>query len=107
MKIYPLFIPHQVCPFQCVFCNQVEITNTQRPHFQDFDEDLTAFCRKHRDKKKEIAFFGGTLLESVTWPKVVPAVIRPRQKVMVLIYLIPNYLVEIFIILGLWQQANI
>lgn len=60
MKIYPLFIPHQGCPFQCVFCNQIEITKTKRPHFADFEHDLKAFCHKHVDKKKEIAFFGGT-----------------------------------------------
>jgi len=60
MKIYPIFIPHQGCPFQCVFCNQVEITKTKRPHFEDFAYDLKAFCLKHHDMKKEIAFFGGT-----------------------------------------------
>lgn len=60
MKIYPLFIPHQGCPFQCVFCNQVEITKTTRPHFTDFEDDLKAFCKKHSAQTKEIAFFGGT-----------------------------------------------
>jgi len=60
MKIFPLFIPHQGCPFQCVFCNQIEITKTTRPHLKDFEADLKEFCKKHADKQKEIAFFGGT-----------------------------------------------
>ena len=29
MLIVPIFIPHEGCPYRCVFCSQVDITGTQ------------------------------------------------------------------------------
>ena len=29
MLIVPIFIPHEGCPYRCVFCSQVDITGTR------------------------------------------------------------------------------
>lgn len=60
MKILPLFIPHQGCPFSCIYCNQYTITSTEQNDLQDFKQLIDNFCRKNLYKDKEIAFFGGT-----------------------------------------------
>jgi histone acetyltransferase (RNA polymerase elongator complex component) len=64
--IIPIFIPHQGCPHQCVFCNQNAITASavapltsatvasQIEHYLGF--------RRHRRQQTEIAFFGGNFL---------------------------------------------
>lgn len=67
MTIVPVFIPHQGCPHQCVFCNQHAITGNHAP------ERLTEKAVKgrietflshshHRGKRVQIAFFGGNFL---------------------------------------------
>lgn len=60
MKILPLFIPHQGCPFQCIYCNQHTITKTDNLDLYDFKILIDNFCRKNKETNKEIAFFGGT-----------------------------------------------
>lgn len=63
--IVPIFIPHQGCPYRCVFCNQNEISGAERKG--DLDRLETAFqtCLKSRPLDelpaiREAAFYGGT-----------------------------------------------
>ena len=60
MKIFPVFIPHQGCPYQCIYCNQHSITRSKLPDIEKIETEITAFCRKNISEEKEIAFFGGT-----------------------------------------------
>ena len=60
MKILPVFIPHLGCPFNCVYCNQHQITKTADADFSNLAIQIESFCNYHKDIKKEIAFFGGT-----------------------------------------------
>ena len=63
MKIIPIFVPHEGCPNNCVFCNQRRITgqksitangeyvrNTVEEYIETIDKDTNT----------EIAFFGGS-----------------------------------------------
>ena len=67
MKIFPVFIPHQGCPFQCIYCNQHSITRSKLPDIEKIEPEIAAFCRKNQTEEKEIAFFGGTFT-SMTKP---------------------------------------
>lgn len=58
--IYPIFISHLGCPFKCVFCDQVQITNTQAIDWETTFNDVNKFINKNKDEYKEIAFFGGS-----------------------------------------------
>ena len=64
--IIPIFLPHAGCPHQCVFCNQVPITGTER-HVLEPGE-VRHQIRKYLGYQKEnrpsvqIAFFGGNFL---------------------------------------------
>jgi len=60
MRILPLFIPHQGCPFNCIYCNQFSITQSREVSLSFFQECIEGFCKKNITKEKEIAFFGGT-----------------------------------------------
>lgn len=60
MKILPLFIPHQGCPFACIYCNQHHITHTQKDTCVHFSALIKGFCNINTQTDKEIAFFGGT-----------------------------------------------
>ncbi|MFO7896990.1 MAG: radical SAM protein [Candidatus Cloacimonadales bacterium] len=60
MRILPIFIPHLGCPFACVYCNQHQITKTQKPDLDNIFQEAQNFCRKNKNLVKEIAFFGGT-----------------------------------------------
>lgn len=60
MKILPLFISHQGCPFQCIYCNQKAITKSSSFNFEQAARLIRNFCKRNQDKDKEIAFFGGT-----------------------------------------------
>jgi histone acetyltransferase (RNA polymerase elongator complex component) len=60
MKILPLFIPFQGCPFRCIYCNQISITNTTGTKYEDLKTFIKNFCYKNQEPDKEIAFFGGT-----------------------------------------------
>jgi len=60
MKILPLFITHQGCPFQCLYCNQKAITKSSGFNFEKAEQLLADFCKKNLETTKEVAFFGGT-----------------------------------------------
>ena len=63
--IVPIFIPHEGCPYRCVFCSQVDITGTRykadKTHILEalkiyLGPDLNA----SRTTKCEVAFYGGS-----------------------------------------------
>ncbi len=57
----PVFIPHEGCPNNCVFCNQRSISGTQ--HFDASEADkiiAEALGTVDADDSCEIAFFGGS-----------------------------------------------
>ena len=60
MRILPLFIPHQGCPFSCIYCNQYSITKADSETKRDFKGLIADFCSQKIIEEKEIAFFGGT-----------------------------------------------
>jgi histone acetyltransferase (RNA polymerase elongator complex component) len=60
MRILPLFIPHQGCPFSCIYCNQFSITHADDNTTIYFSELIKDFCQANFGLEKEIAFFGGT-----------------------------------------------
>ena len=60
MKIFPIFIPHLGCPFNCVYCDQAAITKSEIPSVQSISERTRKFCENNKLEEKEIAFFGGT-----------------------------------------------
>ena len=63
--IIPIFIPHEGCPYRCVFCNQSSITGVRR---KVVEEKVTGtinnyFRNKSTDelpKNRELAFYGGS-----------------------------------------------
>ena len=65
MKKYniPIFIPHEGCPNDCVFCNQKKITGVQTSvKTEDVEriiEEYLSFLPKC-DRYVEVAFFGGS-----------------------------------------------
>jgi histone acetyltransferase (RNA polymerase elongator complex component) len=66
--IYPVFLPHAGCPFQCVYCNQRAVTSnpfqtdTTAGIITRFQEQFTRLLEHARAKHApgEIAFYGGT-----------------------------------------------
>ena len=60
IEVFPIFIPHQGCPFQCIYCNQKMITNSKSPNLQKINTKIYHFIKNNTNKRKEIAFFGGT-----------------------------------------------
>ena len=62
--IIPIFIPHQGCPNDCVFCNQRNITaRTQIPETQDVRDTIEKYLPTLAGRGLEtieIAFFGGS-----------------------------------------------
>lgn len=65
MKKYniPIFIPHEGCPNDCVFCNQKKITGVQTSvtteDVERIIDDYLKFLPK-ADRYAEVAFFGGS-----------------------------------------------
>ena len=62
--IIPIFVPHEGCPHNCVFCNQNRITGsteivTAQTVYNTIDEYLKTIVRKN-DTTIEVSFFGGT-----------------------------------------------
>lgn len=61
--IIPIFVPHEGCPHNCVFCNQDRITgvdegvtaNTVRNTINDYLQTI-----KNKNATIEVSFFGGT-----------------------------------------------
>ena len=62
--IIPIFIPHQGCPNDCVFCNQKKITAKQSPvtpaQVTDTIETYLSTLKDMDLETLEIAFFGGS-----------------------------------------------
>lgn len=65
MRYYniPIFVAHEGCPFQCVFCNQKRITGSDTSVTPEFVHDTAErYLKTIPDGKRhiEIAFFGGS-----------------------------------------------
>jgi histone acetyltransferase (RNA polymerase elongator complex component) len=63
--IVPIFIPHEGCPYRCVFCSQVDITGTRykadKAHIlEGLKTYLGPDINASRSKKCEVAFYGGS-----------------------------------------------
>lgn len=62
--IIPIFIPHEGCPNDCVFCNQKIITARSKPvTTEDVHNIIDTYLSTLKDKELdtlEIAFFGGS-----------------------------------------------
>lgn len=62
--IYPLFMPHAGCPFQCVYCNQHAVTRVSArddiPRSLERRIDDLAKQAMAADRIGELAFYGGT-----------------------------------------------
>ena len=56
--IYPVFLPFLGCPFKCVYCNQNVISSSIISDIKI--EPIISFIEKHKNKQKEIAFYGGS-----------------------------------------------
>ncbi len=59
----PIFIPHKGCPNNCIFCNQKKISGQINDvTVQDVDNIIQKYLNYYtnKDKKIEIAFFGGS-----------------------------------------------
>lgn len=57
----PIFIPHEGCPNDCVFCNQRKITGTTLSADRDIRPEIeSALSTTGDDVSAQIAFFGGS-----------------------------------------------
>lgn len=61
-KIIPIFVPHQGCPHDCIFCNQTKITGISTDMTGDKAREIIEDCLAtiKPDVDVEIAFFGGS-----------------------------------------------
>ena len=63
--IYPIFLPHAGCPFQCIYCNQNAVTSAGSAE-EEFLPSVLRRLYAHAEEARrlerpgEIAFFGGT-----------------------------------------------
>ncbi len=61
MRIFPIFITNQGCPFKCVYCNQKAITHDYKIDWEKIISDVNNFTNFNQCvSENEIAFFGGT-----------------------------------------------
>jgi histone acetyltransferase (RNA polymerase elongator complex component) len=61
--IIPIFVPHEGCPHDCVFCNQNSITGTSTKVDANFvEETINEYLKtiKSDNAVIEVSFFGGT-----------------------------------------------
>ena len=70
--IIPIFVPHEGCPHNCAFCNQVRITGVKKVEKENNKEEQGVNAKKvreivdeylktlNKDATIEISFFGGT-----------------------------------------------
>jgi histone acetyltransferase (RNA polymerase elongator complex component) len=61
--IIPIFVPHEGCPHECVFCNQNSITGTKENVDAMYVENtINEYLKtiKSNDAVIEVSFFGGT-----------------------------------------------
>lgn len=57
----PIFIPHNGCPNDCVFCNQRKISGTvETPKIHEIRNIIDEALETADDREVEIAFFGGS-----------------------------------------------
>lgn len=61
-KIIPIFVPHQGCPHDCIFCNQKKITGVSTDMTGEAAREIIEDSLKtiDSDAQVEIAFFGGS-----------------------------------------------
>ena len=57
-RIYPVFIPHEGCPHDCVFCNQRRIAAPVSPEPTEIRERVCAAIKA--GLSDEVAFYGGS-----------------------------------------------
>ena len=65
LPIVPIFIPHEGCPYRCVFCSQVDITGTRYKADEKYVLDtlktyLGPNFNSNDASKCEVAFYGGS-----------------------------------------------
>ena len=60
--VIPVFIPHQGCPHQCLFCNQNSITGREAgAEVVEIKQTITAWlARAHGRTGVQVAFYGGS-----------------------------------------------
>ena len=61
--IIPIFVPHQGCPNDCVFCNQRKISGQMEEITENDVREIIEYYLelfKEKDAYKEVAFFGGS-----------------------------------------------
>lgn len=62
--VIPLFIPHEGCPHDCVFCNQHKISGQEKPlSSDDVGAEITTWLQWYRPEKNnevQVAFYGGS-----------------------------------------------
>jgi len=81
--IVPIFIPHQGCPYRCVFCSQVDITGARSKTDQNHVlEVLKTYLGQDfnstRSSKCEVAFYGGSFTGlPMDRQKILLSVIKP------------------------------
>lgn len=61
-RIIPIFVPHQGCPNDCIFCNQKKITGVCTTVTPEIVRNIIEECLPtiDEDAEVEIAFFGGS-----------------------------------------------
>lgn len=66
----PVFIPHEGCPHDCVFCSQRKITGVKEALFDEaaIRQTIEDFLSTAGDRQVEIAFFGGSFT-GIPWPQ--------------------------------------
>ena len=66
--VIPVFVPHLGCPNDCIFCNQKSISGQKKNITkEEAKKTIDYFLENIKDKnaKKEIAFFGGIITNSI------------------------------------------
>jgi histone acetyltransferase (RNA polymerase elongator complex component) len=62
--IIPIFVPHEGCPHDCVFCNQNSITGSEsivnEQYVYSTIEEYLKTIKRNEDTTIEVSFFGGT-----------------------------------------------
>lgn len=63
--IAPVFIPHEGCPYRCVFCSQTDITGSHHRADEDRVREVLKIYlepaeRRNRFSRREVAFYGGS-----------------------------------------------
>ncbi len=75
--VIPVFVPHSGCPFDCIYCNQKNISGqmdqmTETQMISTIEEHLSTISENHSENENiEIAFYGGSFtgIEQATQKK--------------------------------------